>query len=150
MTMNGGKTDPDQNDIQGAAGRIIGGAMGFIFGGIGLTVLVFLWGAPFDQFGSPPLFFRVFGSFVALAFVIVGGTVFVAAISGSRFSTQRPGSARQASQEGPRNADGPQSRDSLHYRCPSCGAPLSDKIDVSPHGDAKCTYCNGWFNIHGK
>lgn len=148
--MNGGKPNPDQDNIRDAAGRFIGGAMGFIFGGIGLTVLAFLWGTPFDQFGSPPLFFRVFGSFIALAFVVIGGGTFVAAISGSRLSAARTASSRTASQNEPCNGDAPQLTGSLHYSCPSCGAPLGDKIDVSPHGDAKCTYCSGWFNIHGK
>ena len=41
--------------------------------GIGLTVIGFLWGAPWDAFDSPPLFFRIFGSFVAMMFVLIGG-----------------------------------------------------------------------------
>jgi Sec-independent protein translocase protein TatA len=41
--------------------------------GIGLTVIVFLWTA--SGFGAPPLIFRVFGSFVALGFVITGGAI---------------------------------------------------------------------------
>ncbi len=47
--------------------------------GIGMTVLIFLWSAPFGEFGSPPLFFRVFGSFIALAFVLTGIAIFVGA-----------------------------------------------------------------------
>ena len=39
-----------------------------IFGCIGVTVLVFLWGHP-DKMGDPPLFFRLVGSFIALAFI---------------------------------------------------------------------------------
>ena len=46
--------------------------MGIVPLGIGLTVLGFLWLTPFNEFGSPPLFFRVFGSFIALAFVLTG------------------------------------------------------------------------------
>ena len=40
--------------------------------GIGLTVLGGLWLAPFGEFHSPPLFFRIFGSIIALAFVTFG------------------------------------------------------------------------------
>ncbi|MCA9081995.1 MAG: hypothetical protein KDA58_15645, partial [Planctomycetaceae bacterium] len=41
--------------------------------GIGITVIVFLWSQPFGEFHSPPLFFRIFGSFVALFFCLIGG-----------------------------------------------------------------------------
>ena len=61
------------------AGKFLGGVFGLIFAGIGLTVIVFLWGALRDGFGSPPLFFRVFGTFIALAFVAFGGTMAVGA-----------------------------------------------------------------------
>jgi hypothetical protein len=148
--MNGEKPRPDQDNIRDATGRFVGGAMGFVFGGIGLTVLTFLWGAPSGEFGSPPLFFRVFGSFIALAFVVVGGTTFVAAISGGRSLAETPTPTGKAFSEEPGSENGVNARDSLQYSCPNCGAPLVDKIDVSPHGDAKCTYCHGWFNIHRK
>lgn len=110
-----------------------------------MTVLVFLWGAPFGEFGSPPLFFRIFGSFIALAFVAMGGTVCLGSILGKGLG---PGQI-------PRDAlptadDSPPPVSESGYRCPHCGAPLGDGIDISPHGDAKCGYCNCWFNIHGK
>ena len=41
-------------------GRFIGAVFGLVFFGIGLTVIGFLWGAPFGEFGSPPLVFRIF------------------------------------------------------------------------------------------
>jgi hypothetical protein len=34
-----------------------------------------MWSQSFDGFDSPPLFFRVFASFIALAFVAMGGTL---------------------------------------------------------------------------
>ena len=40
-----------------------------MFGFIGVAVLIFLWAPSSDGFGAPPLFFRVFGSFIALAFI---------------------------------------------------------------------------------
>jgi hypothetical protein len=42
--------------------------------GIGLTVLGFLWSSSLDEFGRSPflLFFRIFGSFIALGFVLTG------------------------------------------------------------------------------
>jgi len=33
---------------------------------------VFLWSQPFGQSGSPPLFFRIAGSFIGINFVAVG------------------------------------------------------------------------------
>lgn len=134
------------------AGRFIGAVFGLVFFGIGVTVLVFLWGQPFGGFGAPPLVFRLFGSFIALAFLAVGGTVCVAAIRGKRGlqrhtdirgtylsssnDTVTPPPSHPASKPG--------------YHCPRCSAPLADGADVSPHGDVKCTYCNAWFNVHGK
>ena len=121
-------------------GRFIGGVFGFVFLGIGVAVIIFLWSAPFGAFGSPPLFFRIFGSLIAVAFVAMGGTVAVAAIKGVRPNLPLAGRFRQA---GRQHASG-QSK----FACPRCSAPLSDQVDVSPHGDVKCTHCESWFNIH--
>ncbi|MEY3459962.1 MAG: hypothetical protein RL215_3119 [Planctomycetota bacterium] len=47
-------------------------AFGLIFGGIGLTVLAFLWIIPAEQnspFANVPIPFRLFASLIALAFV---------------------------------------------------------------------------------
>lgn len=123
----------------------LGRVMGIVPLGIGVTVLGFLWGMPFGEFGSPPLFFRLFGSFIALAFVLTGlGIVF--------------GSAAFAQSHSPPRYPAPQFDISppddrppgTRFVCPKCGAPLAEKVDVSPHGDAKCSYCNSWFNIHGQ
>ncbi len=132
------------------AGRFIGGVFGFVFFGIGITVLIFMWAAPFGEFGSPPLFFRVFASFIALAFVAMGGTVCAGAIRGrSPLGTSHIARAQSLIDE---MADGrePPSASQAGYRCPHCGAPLSEGSDASPHGDVKCGHCNCWFNIHGK
>jgi hypothetical protein len=128
-------------------GRVIGGVFGCIFLGIGLTVLVSLWIAPFGAFGSPPLFFRLVGSFIALAFVTMGGGAALAAITGkglgSRADLLRRMHRSHRGRHEPRTPGG-------QLTCPRCGAPLAESADVSPHGDALCTYCRTWFNIHGK
>jgi hypothetical protein len=124
--------------------------------GIGMTVLFFLWSAPFGQFGSPPLFFRVFGSFIALAFVMTGVGIFVSAgkIGDPRrmaqslhemtndLATNLPaaGSAAVEPTE--------ETKPKVGYDCPNCGAALGKQADVSPSGDVKCGYCERWFNIH--
>lgn len=112
--------------------------------GIGLTTIGFLWGTPFGGFGSPPLFFRVFGSFVALGFVFVGAGILLGNLS------RAPGQ----SVGGPRNTDaGPTAENAQGdsaYTCTHCGAPLAEGADVSPHGDVKCPFCKGWFNVHRK
>ena len=124
-------------------GRFIGAVFGFVFFGIGVTVLILLWGAPFGEFKSPPIFFRIFGSFIALAFVAMGGTLCVASITG------RGGLGSRRGLRGGYSSDGATSRPALDaaarsdYHCPHCGAPLADGANVSPHGDARCSYCKG-------
>lgn len=114
--------------------RFIGAIFGFVFGGIGLTVIGFLWTA--RGFGEPPLFAKLFGSFIALAFVAMGGTLFFSALKGAR-----PESGTATTQ--------PPATPGTGYTCPACGARLGEKADVSPKGDVKCGYCRKWFNIHG-
>ena len=99
--------------------RMLGMVFGIVFAGIGLTVIGFPWSL--SGFGDPPLiFFKLFGSFIAIAFVAVDATFFMAAVKG-----QIPPSG---------NAD---------------SARLDAAAEVSPKGDVKCGYCKQWFNIHG-
>src|SRR5437870_1945814 len=121
--------------------RFIGGVFGLIFFGIGLTVLIFLWSAPFGEFGSPPLFFRVFGSFIAIAFLAGGGTVAFGAIFGGGMMSEITTLAEKQSTLPPAQAG---------YVCSNCGAALGEKAEVSPLGDVKCPFCGTWFNIHRK
>jgi hypothetical protein len=128
---------PQRQSPLSGLGRFIGAVFGFVFGGIGLTVLGFLWGE--RGFGEPPLFFKLFGSFIAIAFVAFGATFFLAAIKGPG---SQPESTRTASTDvAPGTGSG--------YQCPSCSARLGEGADVSPKGDVKCGYCKQWFNIHG-
>src|SRR5262245_44561906 len=106
-----------------------------MFGFIGLAVLIFLWAQPFNQFDSPPLFFRIFGSFIAIAFMAVGFGLPIGALKARRLIND---SAPQDGEEAP-PAKG--------YKCPNCGAGLGNQ-EVSPSGDVKCTYCHKWWNIH--
>lgn len=113
--------------------RILFAVFSSIFGFVGIAVLCFLWGAPFGDFHSPPLFFRVFGSFIALAFIVFSTLMVI--------STLSMGSVHNKVH---------QIFDSMkkkRYRCPSCGAALENEADVSPSGDAKCQYCQNWFNV---
>jgi len=124
--------------------------------GIGVTVLFFLWSSPFDQFGSPPLFFRIFGSFIALGFVLFGVALFVVAgkVSNPREMAR---SLREVTEEFKAGTSSPNqqagntsgsSGTKVGYDCPNCGAALGSDADVSPSGDAKCQYCDRWFNVH--
>ena len=121
--------------------RIIFSTFGLAFLGIGLTVIGFLWTAPFGEFGSPPLIFRLVGSFIACVFVVVGGSTAWAAITGA------VGGPTQALRR-LRQTHSQSSGGSTSYTCPRCSAPLSGQAEVSPHGDVKCTHCEAWFNIH--
>lgn len=124
--------------------------------GIGMTVLIFLWSAPFGAFHSPPLFFRVFGSFIALAFVMTGIGIFVGA--GKIGDPRRMAQSLQEMSKGfqgnhpPADSTTTPSDDApatkVGYDCPNCGAALGREADVSPSGDVKCGYCERWFNIH--
>jgi hypothetical protein len=123
-------------------GRIVAGAFGLAFAGIGLAILGAMWGpiGPFGgEFGGPPLFFRIFASLIAIPFVAVGGTALFAAVAGASPISPIERLARAA-----RRTEGRAS-----YSCPHCGSPLSDGAEVSPHGDAKCAHCAAWFNVHG-
>ncbi len=115
--------------------RILAAVFGIVFGGIGLSVIGFMWTA--TGFHEPPLFFKVFASFIALAFVAVGGTFLFGA-----FKAKGPPSSTTIAEQ-PAAAPGP------GYTCPACGARLDAHAEVSPKGDVKCGYCRKWFNIHG-
>lgn len=120
--------------------RIPAAIISGVFAAIGLTVIVFLWSQPFGGFGSPPLFFRIFGSLIGIVFVVMGGTGVVAAITGKPLSSPQHtvrSVFRRPSGETPGS-----------YVCPNCGATLAGKVDVSPSGDVKCPYCKSWFNVH--
>ncbi len=120
--------------------RAVAGVFGAIFASIGVLTIGWLWLQPFGNFGSPPVFFRLFGSLVAIGFVVTGGAALISALKGhgmpSDISEKIQGTA------------GPDSPDTTTYTCPRCGAPLAERADVSPHGDVKCTYCSTWFNVH--
>ena len=141
-------------------GRFVGAIFGLGFFGIGLTVLVSLWLAPWGAFHSPPFIFRIIGSFISLMFLAVGGSTARAALFGHKprsatlrriqtsldeetTTTRKPAQHLTTKQplEQVRTPAGA-------YTCESCGAPLSSDADVSPLGDVKCVHCGRWFNIH--
>ena len=134
--------------------RIVGGVFGFIFAGIGLTVIIFLWSQPFDSFHSPPLFFRIFGSFIALAFIVMGGAMGIGTLLGGRRGAQDPAAWAASMQEQLGDSAGPADAREVpkpgRYVCNRCGAPLGEKADVSPLGDTRCIHCGSWFNVHGR
>ena len=125
--------------IPSGPGRFIGALFGSVFGGIGLTLLGFLWSE--RGFGEPPLFFKLFGSFIAIAFAAFGGMLIFGAIKGAP-SPPRSVPADPLSPDATSGAE-------PGYKCPACGARLREGAEVSPKGDVKCGYCKQWFNIHG-
>jgi hypothetical protein len=124
---------PDSQVPHGGPQRFVIGVFGFVFGGIGVTVICHLWTQ--DGFGAPPVFFKLFGSFIALAFVAMGGMFLVTALK------------TQPTQSSPPALE-PSADTGAGYTCPACGARLGEDADVSPMGDVKCGYCRKWFNIH--
>lgn len=121
--------------------------MGVMPFGIGLTVLFFAWTG---GMGNPPLFFKVFASFIALGFVSFGVMCFVGP---SLFKGQSQNLLNQArdlaeslgEQQKSLSDDAPPQ---VSYSCPNCGSDIGEKAEVSPSGDVKCEYCKRWFNIH--
>jgi hypothetical protein len=89
---------PGGDMTQSPAGRIIGGVFGFVFFGIGLTVIGFLWGAGFNELDSPPIFFRIFASLISLAFITIGGLTLLSAVMGRNLfgSPRRPRNGEDA------------------------------------------------------
>lgn len=128
--------------------------------GIGLTVLTFAWSNSFDGgMGGIPIFFRIFVSFIALFFIIMGaGLVFgggglmppqhlVDKVLDMQQQMEAGMRARGMTPPGDKPPAPRMTSDG--YICPSCNAPIGTKADVSPHGDVKCTHCGRWFNVHG-
>jgi hypothetical protein len=129
--------------------------------GIGLTVLTFAWSSDFGgPFGGIPIFFRLFTSFIALFFILIGGGIVFAGSRGGMTSSlvNQALDLQQQLQEGMRArgmappAEPTQTPPitSEGYVCPSCNAPIGSNADVSPHGDVKCGHCGRWFNVHGR
>ena len=114
--------------------------------GIGLTVLGFLWGSPWNEFGSPPLFFRVFGSFIALGFVMCGGFFLFAKPASP---VERLKALQEELREAGLTASPPASEPPQpgKLKCPNCGSSPG-QAEVSPHGDVKCDHCSRWYNVH--
>lgn len=124
------------------AGRFLFGTFGFVFGGIGLSVIIFMASMNAHEFGTPPMFFRVFASLIGLGFVAFGGTMLYSAIRGGAAIEEKLASLPDAPD------DAKSTTPNVGYTCPSCGASLGEKADVSPMGDVKCTHCGRWFNVH--
>ncbi len=119
-------------------GRVVPG----VFGIIGLSVIVFLWSFQPGEFGSPPVFFKIFGSLIGSVFMLMG---FGTAIFGPAAMRKTRSRHRMGQLHGTLEADAPSSDG---YTCPNCGGGLQSDADVSPSGDVKCTFCDRWFNIH--
>jgi hypothetical protein len=107
-----------------------------IFGVIGLTIIISMWSAPFNEFGSPPLFFRIFASLIGLAFIAFG---FGVAFSKSG---NHPGATLSKFSQTLRQTGSPKK-----YKCPHCSGGIENQ-EVSTSGDVKCEYCGKWYNVH--
>jgi hypothetical protein len=113
--------------------------------GIGLTLLGFLWGSPWDDFHSPPLVFRIMGSFVALMFILIGGGVVFGKMASpvERLKALQDEMREAGLTETPVVGTPPQPG---KLKCPNCGSSPS-AAEVSPHGDVKCDHCSRWYNV---
>jgi len=119
-----------------------------LFGFIGITALIFVWGSSSREFGAPPLFFRVFASFIALGFIFVGFGLPLGAIRARRALDAQSPDAMSPTPDLSGSTEETASTPGAGYQCPHCGSRLGKEADVSPSGDVKCTYCAKWWNIH--
>ncbi len=132
-----------------SAGRFIGAVFGLVFFGIGLTVIGVMWFAS-DDFGSPPVFVKLIASFIALAFVAMGGTLAASSIFGGAMLARHGEAIGPATRVAESHQPSTPSSTPAGYACPHCGAALAEKAEVSPMGDSKCAFCGQWFNVHGR
>ena len=131
------------HDPHGTPAKFVGTVVGSMFACIGIAVIVFLWGSSGPM--GPPVFFKIFGSCVAICFVAIGGSLAYASVTGksqqSRLGQRfgiRPRS--QASDSQSRTDSAPD------FGCPNCGSGLAADTEISPSGDVKCPYCKQWFS----
>jgi len=129
------------------AGRFVGAVFGIAFLGAGLTVIIALWSG---GMGDPPVFFKLFGSFIALVFVAMGGAMAFGAIIGGGILSQSETPAATMTSTTTATTTPTSSVAPAAYTCPHCGGGLDRGADVSPMGDVKCSFCGRWFNVHGK
>lgn len=111
-----------------------------VFGVIGLLTLWLLWFGV-TGFHEPPLFYKLFGSCIASAFILFGfGGAYGILTGTDRLMTPRSLHSLRSQLDALRPRKG-------SYACKQCGARI-DNAEVSPNGDIKCQYCGSWFNIH--
>lgn len=122
--------------------------MGIIPLGIGLTVIIGVWSMPYSGFGAMPIFFRVFASFIALAFVMIGGGAIFGLTNPENQLHSRLNQLRRIHPDLDVSNKAHTSATDGSYACTNCGAALDRQADVSPRGDVKCGHCGKWFNIH--
>ena len=108
-------------------------------------MLYSLWFRASDGFGGLPLFLRLMGSLIAVAFIVVGATVIwlVTLIMREPESLARPAKLAGEAAKGHLPY-------SLAHDCPRGGAPSPGSTDVMENGDIKCHHCGSWFNVRGK
>jgi hypothetical protein len=133
------------------SGLFVGLVFGLVFLGIGITVIVWMWTA--EGFGAPPLVFRIFATFIAIAFVAMGGaTAYSAAraLAGgdTGFGHQQHNNRIEDRDFEDKVGQRSERNEQVGYACPGCGAPLARGADVSPHGDVKCAHCGRWYNVY--
>ena len=115
----------------GLAGRVFTSFFGIIFALVGLSVIVFLWSRPSGGFGSPPVFFRVFGSLIGLAFIGFGVMSAFGALSMGKVMDHARRAAAKARRTG--------------AKCPNCGAAVANRIAGPDSNDVECTFCGSVF-----
>jgi hypothetical protein len=141
IPMSGSKRQTDGKIPTGikAAGLVFLIPMAVVPIGVGLTLLGFLWLGS-DGSGSPPLVFKIFGSFIALGFLGFGAIPLIGAVFGGAFASGRQETLRD-------KCPGDQATAAKNFACPRCSAPVADIAEVSSTGDVLCSFCHGWFNI---
>ena len=95
---------------------------GITFGGIGLAMIGFLWTE--HGFGDPPMFFKIFGTLIALPFVSFGGMFLLAGFGLRKFAPKLSAQslAERLKESRDELSDQPKVNSGLStsYTCPHC------------------------------
>ena len=129
--------------VQESEGRFVAGVFGVISFLVGLLVVVWMCSQPLGEFGSPPLFIRLFFSLIAVAFMAAVGTTVWGVFFGPRLGIGSLLDKAKTLAEA-------QDQDSAKPGSYNCGATLKSDAEVSPHGDVKRSFCDARFNLYGR
>jgi hypothetical protein len=128
-------TEQDITKTSPAAAFLVDFVLGAFFCSLGVTMLKTPW-------HGIPWVLRLGGGLIGFACLAVGLIMVFGSLVRQILQNRDARDARaQITEDASLNSG---------YACPNCGATLANGAEVSPLGDAKCGYCQQWFNVFGR